>query len=52
MSQLFTSGGQSFGVSVSASVFPMNIQDLVSFRMDISYILKIRYEMSSTFFFL
>ena len=27
MSQLFTSGGQSVGVSVSESVFPMNIQD-------------------------
>ena len=27
MSQLFASGGQSTGVSASASVFPMNIQD-------------------------
>ena len=27
MSQLFTSGGESTGVSASASVFPMNIQD-------------------------
>ena len=27
MSQLFTSGGQSVGASVSASVLPMNIQD-------------------------
>ena len=27
MSQFFTSGGQSIGVSVSASVHPMNIQD-------------------------
>ena len=27
ISQLFTSGGQSIGVSVSASVHPMNIQD-------------------------
>ena len=27
MSQLFTSGGQSIGVSDSASVLPMNIQD-------------------------
>ena len=26
-SQFFTSGGQSIGVSASASVFPMNIQD-------------------------
>ena len=28
MSQLFTSGGQSIGASASASVLPMNIQDL------------------------
>ena len=27
MSQLFTSGGQTIGVSASASVFPMNIQN-------------------------
>ena len=27
MSQFFASGGQSIGVSASASVFPMNIQD-------------------------
>ena len=27
MSQIFTSGGQSIGVSASASVFPMNSQD-------------------------
>ena len=27
MSQLFTSGGESTGVSASASVFPLNIQD-------------------------
>ena len=27
MSQLFTSGGQSIGVSAAASIFPMNIQD-------------------------
>jgi len=32
MSQLFTSGGQSIGVSPSTSVLPMNTQD--SFRMD------------------
>ena len=30
MSQFFTSGGQSIGASVSASVFPMNIQDWFS----------------------
>ena len=34
VSQLFTWGGQSIGVSASASVLPMNIQDLISFRMD------------------
>ena len=28
MSQLFTSGGQSIGVSASASVLPINLQDL------------------------
>ena len=27
MSQLFTSGGQSIGISVSTSILPMNIQD-------------------------
>ena len=31
MSQFFTSGGQSIGVSASASVFPMNIQDWFTF---------------------
>ena len=30
MSQLFTSGGQSIGLSASASVLPMNIQDWFS----------------------
>ena len=30
MSQFFTSGGQSIGVSASASVLPMNIQDVSS----------------------
>ena len=33
MSQFFASGGQSIGVSASASVLPMNIQD-ISFRVD------------------
>ena len=33
MSQLFTWGGQSIGVSASTSVLPMNTQ-LISFRMD------------------
>ena len=34
MSQLFTSGGQSIGVSASASVLPMNVQGWFSFRIN------------------
>ena len=34
MNQLFASGGQSIGASTSASVFPINIQGLLSFRID------------------
>ena len=34
MSQFFTSGGQSIGVSASASVLPMNIRRLISFWID------------------
>ena len=34
MSQFFASGGQSIGVSASASVLPMNHSGLISFRMD------------------
>ena len=34
VSQFFASGGQSIGVSESASVLPMNIQDCISFRID------------------
>ena len=33
MSQFFTSGGQSIGVSASASVLPMNISGLIYFRI-------------------
>ena len=33
MSQFFSSGGQSIGVSASASVLPMNIQDLVPLEL-------------------
>ena len=33
MSRLFTSGGQSIGVSASASVFPVNIQDWFPLRL-------------------
>ena len=34
MSQFFTSGGQSIGVSASASVLPNEYSGLTSFRMD------------------
>ena len=34
MSLFLASGGQSVGVSVSASVLPMNIQELIFFRID------------------
>ena len=35
VSQFFTSGGQTIGVSASASILPMNIQSgLISFRVD------------------
>ena len=34
MSQFFASGGQSLRVSASASVLPMNIQEMISFRID------------------
>ena len=34
MSQFFTGGGQSIGVSASASVLPVNIQDWYPLRMD------------------
>ena len=33
MSQLFASGGQSIGASASASIVPMNIQDLFPLRL-------------------
>ena len=33
MSQIFTSGGQSIGVSASASVLPINIQDWFPLRL-------------------
>ena len=41
MSQLFPSGGQSFGASASVSVLPVNIQ-LVSFRIGCFDILAVR----------
>ena len=42
MSQLFTSGGQSIGVSTSASVLPMNFQGLISFRIYLIEILAVQ----------
>ena len=42
MSQLFTSGGQSIGVSASASVLPMNIPGLISFRVDCLKLLTVQ----------
>ena len=34
MSQFFASGGQSIGVSASASILPIEYSGLISFRMD------------------
>ena len=34
MSQLFASGGQTIGISASASVLPMEYSGLISFKMD------------------
>ena len=43
MSQLFASGGQSIGVSASASVLPMNeYSGLISFRIDWFYLLAFK----------
>ena len=46
MSQFFTSGGQSIGLSASASVLPMNIQ-LISFGMDWLYLLAVQETLKS-----
>ena len=42
MSQFFTSGGQSIGVSASASVLPSQYSGLISFRMDWLDLLAVR----------
>ena len=42
ISQLYAWGGQSIGVSASASVFPMSTQELISFRMDWSDLLAVQ----------
>ena len=49
MSHLFTSGGQSTGVSTSASVLPMNIQDLSPLgfqiaQLELSLLMKVKEE--------
>ena len=52
MSQFFTSGDQSIGVSTSAPVLPMNIQDgfplgWISFRMDLLDLLAVQGTLTS-----
>ena len=42
MSEFFTSGGQSIGVSASPSVLPMNIPEQISFRMDLLDLLAVQ----------
>ena len=47
MSQLFTSSGQSIGASASASVLPMNTQELISFRIGWFYLLEVQGTLNS-----
>ena len=42
MSQFFASGGQNIGASASAPVLPMNIQGLISFRIDLFDLLAVQ----------
>ena len=42
ISQFFAPGGQSIGVSASALFLPMNIQGLISFRMDLLDLLAVQ----------
>ena len=42
MNQFFTSGGQSIGVSASASVLSDEYSGLISFRMDLLYLLGVQ----------
>ena len=42
MSQFFTSGGQSIGISALASINPMNYSGLISFRIDWFYLLVLQ----------
>ena len=47
MSQFFSSGGQSIGASVSASVLPMNIQDW--FPLGLTGLISLRFDLSRIF---
>ena len=47
MSQLFTSGGQSTGASISASLLPMNNSGLISFRIDWFDLLEVQVTLKS-----
>ena len=47
MSQMFSSGGQSIGASASASVLPMNIPGLISFRIDWFDLLTVQWMLKS-----
>ena len=47
MTQIFSSGGQSIGASASASVLPMNIPGLVSFRIDWFDLLTVQWVLKS-----
>ena len=47
MSQLFTSGGKSVGVSASASVFPVNIQGLFPLGLAFFYLLAVQGTLNS-----
>ena len=49
MSQFFALGGQSIGVSASTSVLTMNIQGLVSFRIDCFDLLAVQGTLKSLF---
>ena len=49
MSQFFASGGQSIGVSASASVLPMNIQE--RFPLGLTYLISLQYKGLSRVFF-
>ena len=49
MSQFFTSGSQSIGVSAPVLGLPINIQDCISFRMDWSDLLAVQETLKSLF---